>query len=132
MITDVPDFSGVWVEPNPVVGPPMHLQLIQSGSKVQVRVSYRVTFSGSIAGVGIIENGTATWTLPQGCIGRFQWPGYNYDNPGVNKVSLSLRDPAEPGQPGRLLVFVQEIQWNAPCANHQIGTERIQRTLKRQ
>jgi hypothetical protein len=131
--SDSPDFSGVWVETHPAGGPPVRLLLIQSGSQVQVRLSYRDTFSDLIFGAGTIENGTATWTLRQSCVGRFRWPGYNYDNPGVNRFSLSLRDPGEPGQPGPRLIYVQESQWNVPCAsNHPIGTERIQKILKRQ
>jgi hypothetical protein len=131
--SDMPDFSGLWVEMDPAVGPPMRLQLNQSGSELQVRMSYRDTPPYSVFGVAAIENGAASWTLPQSCIARFQWPGYSYDNPGINRFSLSLRDPADPGQPGPLLVYVQETEWHVPCANnHPIGTERIEKILRRQ
>jgi hypothetical protein len=130
---DVPDFSGLWVETQPAGGPPMRLQLTQSGARVQVRLSYRDSFPDAPFDIATIENGAATWTMPQGCIARFQWPGYNYDHPGVNTFTLSLRQPTEVGQSAPLLVYVQETRWNAPCANnHPIGTERVQKILRRQ
>jgi hypothetical protein len=129
--SEMPDFSGVWVETHSVSGPPLRLQLVQSDSKVQIRTSRNGAFSDPVFGVGTIENGSATWTSRQGCIARFQWPGYDYGNPGINTFTLSLRDP-EPGQPGPLLVFLTETHWNAPCAsNHPIGIERVERTLQR-
>jgi hypothetical protein len=124
---DLSDFSGIWSVVQPAGGPPFRLQLTQSGSKVQVRLSGRDTFPDAVFGVATIENGVATWTAPQGCEQRFQWPGYNYDNPGTNTFTLSLR------QPGPSLVYVQETRWNVPCANnHPIGTERVERILKRE
>src|SRR5215471_4780475 len=127
--SDFPDFSGEWMEIRPASGSPMLLQLTQSGSRVQIRLSYREPIPDRAFGVATIENGTATLTMPQGCDARFQWPGYNYDNPGLNTFTMSLR-PAEPGQPGPLLVYVQETRWNVPCANnHPIGTERVQKIL---
>lgn len=131
--SDISDFLGIWVETQPKSGKPMRMQLTQSGSQVQVRISSRDYFPDHIFGVAAIENGTATWTTPQACVARFRWAGYNYDNPGVNIITLSLRQPTEPGESGPLLVYVQETHWNAPCANnHPIGTERIQKILKRQ
>jgi hypothetical protein len=130
--SEVPDFSGVWVETQPNSGPPMQLQVTQSGSRVQVRISYGDSFSDRNFGVGTVENGAAIWTIREGCVARFRWPGYNYDNPGLSTFTLSLRHPAEPGEPGPLLVYVQEIHWNVPCAsNHRIGTERVQKILRR-
>lgn len=130
--SDAPDFSGVWVETQPDSGLPMRLQLVQTGSRVQVRISYRDTFLGAVFGIAVIESGTASWTAREECVARFQWSGYNYDDPGVSKFTLSLRQPAEPGQPGPLLVYAQETHWNAPCANnHPIGIERTQKILRR-
>jgi len=130
--SDVPDFSGVWVETQPESGPQLRLQLTQFGSRVQVRMSRRDYFPDRVFGVAAIENGTALWSTPQACVAPFRWPGYNYDNPGVNTYTLSLRQPTEAGEPGPLLVYVQETHWNVPCAsNHPIGTERIQKILKR-
>jgi hypothetical protein len=130
--SDAPDFSGVWLETQPDSGPPMRLQLVQTGSRVQVRISYRDTFPNFVFGMASIENETASWTDRLACVARFQWPGYNYDDPGVSKFTLSLRQPAEPGQPGPLLVYVQETHVNAPCANnHPIGIERTQKILRR-
>jgi hypothetical protein len=133
LASDVPDFSGIWTVLQPSGGPPFRLQLTQSGSRVQVRISARDSFPDAVFGVADIENGIATWTAPQGCIARFQWPGYQYDNPGVNTFTLSLRQPTGPGQTGPLLVYTQITQWNVPCANnHPIGTERVQRIMVRQ
>lgn len=130
--SDVPDLSVVWVETQPESGPPMRLQLTQSGSRLQVRISFRDTFPDAVFRTVTIENGTASWTIPQGCIARFRWPGYNYDNPGSTTFTLSLREPAEPGESGPLLVYVQKTHWNVPCAsNHPIGTEQVQRILRR-
>src|SRR5580700_5727888 len=70
---DLPDFNGEWVEIQPSSGPPERLQLTQSGSRVQVRISYRESFSEAVFGTATIENGTATWTLPQACVARFLW-----------------------------------------------------------
>jgi hypothetical protein len=71
-----------------------------------------------------------TWTTRQDCTARFQWPGYNYDNPGINTYTLSLRQPTDPGESEPLLVYLQETRWNAPCAdNHPIGTERTRKIL---
>jgi hypothetical protein len=131
--SDVPDFSGVWVETQPDSGPPLRLQLTQSGSRVQVRISYRDSFPEVVFGIAMIANGTASWTMPQNCVARFRWPGYKYDHPGVNTFTLSLRQPTKPGEPGPLLVYVQETHWSVPCANnHPIGTERTQKILRRQ
>jgi hypothetical protein len=94
--SDVPDFSGVWVEIQPDSAPLLRLQLIQSGLKVQIRASRRDTFSDSVFGVGTIENGIVTWSGREGCVERFQWSGYNYDNPGVDMYSLSLRSATGP------------------------------------
>ncbi len=128
----VPDFSGVWVETQPNSGSPLRLQLTQSGSRVQVRMSYRDYFPDRIFGVATIKHETAGWSAPQGCDARFRWPGYDYDNPGVSTFTLSLRQPTEPVESGTLLVYVQQTRWNAPCANnHPIGTERTQKILKR-
>jgi len=128
---DLPDFSGEWIEIQPDHGPPLGLQLMQSGSRVRVRGSYRDSFSEKDVATATIDNGTATFTLSQGCVARFQWPGYNYDSPGKNVFTLSLRQPAETGQPKPLLIYVQESYWYAPCSNHQIGVERIEKVLKR-
>jgi hypothetical protein len=129
----VPDFSGVWVETQPNGISPLHLELIHSGSRVQVRISRYDYFPDHVFGVATVENGTASWSAPQGCAAQFRWPGYKYDNPGVNIYTLSLRQPTEPGESGPLLVYVQETHWNAPCANnHSIGTERTQKILRRQ
>lgn len=131
--SDVPDFSGTWSVQQPAGGPRFRLQLTQSGSRVEVRVSGSDSFPDAVFGVATIENGTATWTAPQGCIARFRWTGYKYDNPGLNTFTLSLRPPSEPGQGGPLLIYEQETRWNVPCAtNHPIGTERIQRILTRE
>jgi hypothetical protein len=130
--SDLPDFSGVWVETQSRSGPPLRLELTQSGSRVQVRISSRDYFPDAVFGVAAIENGTATWTSPQGCIARFRWPGYNYDNPGATTFTLSLRQPSDPGESGPLLVYSRETHWNVPCAaNHPIGTERAETILKR-
>lgn len=118
------------MEAQPESGPPLQLQLTQSGSRVQVRTSFRDYFPDRVFGVATIENGTAIWSEPQSCVARFQWPGYSYENPGVNTFALSLRQPTEPGP--LLLVYVQETHWNVPCANnHPIGIERVQRMLRR-
>ena len=131
--SDVPDFSGTWSVLRPAGGPRFRLQLTQSGLRVLVRLSGSDSFPDAVFGVATIENGSASWTAPQGCIARFRWPGYNYENPGVNTIMLSLRQPAEPGQAGPLLVYVQETRWNVPCAsNHPIGTERVERILTRE
>ncbi len=131
--SDVPDFSGVWVETQPESGPPMRLQVTQSGSRLQVRISFRDDyFPDAVFRTATIENGAASWTIPQGCIARFRWLGYNYDNPGLTTFTLSLREPAESGESGPLLVYVQKIHWDVPCAsNHPIGTEQVQRILRR-
>jgi hypothetical protein len=129
-----PDFNGVWVETHPESGPPMRLQLIQNGTQVQVRMSYRDHFSADhVDGVANVENGVGMWSEPIGCSPRYQHPGFDYRNPGVNTTALSLADSTDPGEPGPLLVYTQEIRWNAPCANnHPIGTERLRKILRRQ
>jgi hypothetical protein len=129
----MPDFSGVWLETQPESGPPVQLQLVQYGSRVQVRISYRDYFSDKISAQATLENGTASWSLRQSCVGQFRWPGYNYDNPGASMVTLSLRHSIDPGVSEPLLVYTQETRWDVPCANnHPIGVERVQKLLKRQ
>jgi hypothetical protein len=133
LASDAPDFSGVWVEISPKSGPPLRIQLTQSGSRVQVRLSGRDNFPDRVLGVATIEDGTAVWRATQACVEQFQWPGYNYDKPGVNTFTLALRQPTQLDEPGPLLVFVVETHWKVPCAsNHPIGTERTQRILRRQ
>jgi hypothetical protein len=124
-------FSGLWVELRPDSGPPMRLKLTQAGSQVQVRLSYRESFTDRVFGVATIENDRATWTGPQSCIDRFRSPGYNYDNPGANTFTLSLGKPIDAAHPGPSLLYIQEVQWNAPCGGHPIGTERIRKILTR-
>jgi hypothetical protein len=127
--SDAPDFSGVWAETQPGNGRPLRLQLTQSGSQVQVRISYGDAFPNKLLATATLQNGTAVWTLPQSCIARFRWAGYNYDHPGASTFTLSL----QAGESGPQLVYVEETRWNAPCANnHPVGTERIQKILKRQ
>ncbi len=110
----------------------MRLQVTQSGSRMQVRISFRDDYFPAAFRTATIENGAASWTIPQGCTARFRWLGYNYDNPGLNTFTLSLRQLAESGDSSPLLVYVQKIRWNVPCAsNHPIGTEQIQRILRR-
>lgn len=100
---------------------------------MQVRLSYRDTFPDAPFGNAMIENETAVWTAPQGCIGRFRWNGYDYQNPGLNTFKLSLRSPNGRTETSPLLVYVQESRWDAPCAaNHPIGIERIEKLLRRQ
>jgi hypothetical protein len=99
---------------------------------VQVRSSYRDYFPGRIFGVATLENGTAAWTLPQTCVAKFRWPGYDYDSPGVNTFTLSFRNSTDSRGSEPLLIYMQETRWNVPCANnHRIGTERVQRILRR-
>jgi hypothetical protein len=130
--SDVPGFTGVWMELQPKSGPAMRLQVTQLGSRLQVRISYRDFFSDAVFGVATVENGTPVWTSPQGCAARFRRLGYDYDNPGLNTFTLSLHQPAEPGELSPRLVYVQETRWNVPCANnHPIGTERVERILGR-
>jgi hypothetical protein len=125
-------FSGVWVETQPDHGAPLRLELTQSGTRLQVRSSFRDYFRDKIVDVATLENGTAVWSVPQACVARFRWPGYNYDNPGVNTYTLSLRNSSDSGGSETVLVYVQETRWNVPCANnHPIGTERVQRILRR-
>jgi hypothetical protein len=124
-------FSGLWVELRPDNGPPMRLKVTQAGSQVQVRLSYRDTFPDRVFGVATIENDRATWTGPMSCAVQFRSPGYNYDNPGVDTVTLSLGKPIDGGQPGPSLLYIQDLQWNAPCGGHPIGTERIRKILTR-
>lgn len=126
---DGPDFSGIWIEVSQHSGPAMRLRLDQSGSRVEVRITANEQFPDKVFGVATIENGTAIWSGPQSCVGRFQSPGYSYDDPSVNRFKLSL-SPAAPGEEP-LLVFVEETQWKAPCGGHPIGVERIERTFKR-
>ena len=126
--SDSPDFSGVWVETQPDSSRPLRLQLTQSGSQVQVRISRGDSFPEKIFATATLQNGTAVWTLPQSCIARFRWAGYNYDHPGTSTFTLSL----QAGESGLQLVYVEETRWNAPCANnHPVGTERVQKILKR-
>ena len=111
----------------------MRLQLTPASPRLQIRVSYSGSFSVAPSATATIQNGIASWTLRQGCVARFQWPGYKYDNPGVDTVTLSLRQSEDPGQAGPELVYVQETHWNVPCAsNHPIGTERTVKILHRQ
>jgi hypothetical protein len=107
----------------------MRLKLSQTGSQVQVWVTYRDSFSDRVSAIGALENDTVTWTGPQGCVARFRSPGYDYSNPGQYTVTLSLRHPADGAQPGPVLLYTQDTQWNAPCGGHPIGTERLQRVL---
>jgi hypothetical protein len=126
-----PSFSGLWVELRPDSGPPMRLKLTQAGSQVQVRLSYRDSFPDRVFRVATIENDRATWTGPQSCVAQFRSPGYNYDNPGANTFTLSLGKPIDGGQTEPLLLYIQDVQWNAPCGGHPIGTERIRKILTR-
>lgn len=125
-------FSGVWVELRPASGPAMRLKLTQTGSQVQVRLSYRDSFPDRAFAVAAIENDKVTWTAAMSCAVQFRSTGYNYDNPGIYTVTLSLGKPIVVGDPRPSLLYIQEFQWNAPCGGHPIGTERIQKILTRQ
>ncbi len=125
-----PNFSGLWVEVRPASGPPMRLKLTQAGSRVQVYLSYRDSFSAAVVDEAIIEDDRAVWTMRQSCVVQFRSPGYNYDNPGKNTFTLSLGQSID-GQPGPVLYYIQETQWNAPCGGHPIGIERIRKVLIR-
>jgi hypothetical protein len=113
-------FSGVWAETKPTSGPPMRIKFAQNGSQLMIWLSYSDSFSDGATATATIKNGVATWASPQSCVDRFQSPGYNYDNPGMNTFALSFLQ-AE-GQPGPVLVYTQVTQWNAPCGGHPIGT----------
>jgi hypothetical protein len=126
-----PSFSGLWIELRQDSGPPMRLKLTQGGAQVQVWLSYRDSFSDRVFGVATIENDRATWTGPQSCAVQFRSPGYNYDHPGVNTFTLSLGKPIDGVQPGPSLLYIQDVQWSAPCGGHPIGTERIRKILTR-
>jgi hypothetical protein len=127
-----PSFSGIWVELRPASGPAMRLRLTQTRSQVQVRLSYRDSFPDRVFGVATLEDDRATWTAPMSCAVQFRSLGYNYDNPGIDTVALSLGKPIVVGDLRPSLLYIQEFQWNAPCGGHPIGTERIQKILTRQ
>jgi len=112
----------------PAGGRPMRIKLSQDGSQVTVRLSYSDSFSGRVFGAATVRNGVATWTVPQGCVERFQSPGYNYDNPGLNTFTLSFL-PADGQQRRPVLVYTQVTLWNVLCGNHRIGTEGLQKVL---
>jgi hypothetical protein len=122
-----PVFSGVWTETRPAKGRPMRIKLSQDGAQVMVWLSYSDSFSGRVFGAATVRNGVATWAAPQGCVERFQSPGYNYDNPGLNTFTLSFL--AANGQLRPVLVYTQVTLWNVPCGNHRIGTEGVQKVL---
>ena len=73
--SEVPGFSGTWVEAQPKSGRALRLQVIQLASRVQVRISYSDAFPDRTFGEATVENGTASWTAPQSCVARFQGPG---------------------------------------------------------
>jgi hypothetical protein len=106
--SDVPDFAGVWVEIKPASGPPARLKVTQSGSRLQIWLSYFEGFPDPPWGVAQIEKGSAIFARPQACNPPFRWDGYNYDNPGLNTFTLSLRQPTGPGDLSPLLVYLQE------------------------
>ena len=106
----------------------MRIKLSQDGSQVTVRLSYSDSFSGRVFGAATVRNGVATWTAPQGCVERFQSPGYNYDNPGLNTFTLSFL-PADGQQRRPVLVYTQVTLWNVLCGNHRIGIEGLQKVL---
>lgn len=124
-------FAGTWVQTDAPKGtPPMRLDLTPNGSQLTLRLSYSeakgtVVGNASVQGSGttLVQGSVATLTIPQGCAQQFQKPGYSYDNPGSNVFTLTLK--------GSTLLFQHETRWTAPCANHPIGTERVEATLQR-
>jgi hypothetical protein len=124
-----PGFSGLWMETNPQSGPPMRLKLTQNGSQLEVRMSYNGNFDGPPFGLATIYNNMATWSLPQGCAPRFRTAGYDYTNPGVNTFTIVLRQSVNSGIQTWVIRYSQDIQWNAPCGGHAVGTERIRKVL---
>ena len=119
------EFGGRWLEEHPQSGPPMRLRLIPNDNQVAVHLSYTDTFSDDIFGTAIIRGNLASWSAPQSCAPQFQSPGYNYNNPGANFFSMTIRN--DDGR--RMLIYTQITRWNAPCGGNPIGTQRIQKTL---
>jgi hypothetical protein len=125
------NFAGVWVETHPHSGPPMRLQLLPAGDRIEIWFSYRDVFPSRPERVAAIENDRLTWSTGQGCAMRWRSPGYDYTSPGVNTFWLRLGEVTVKGKQTPALLYMQEVQWNAPCGGHPIGKERIEKTLLR-
>jgi hypothetical protein len=120
----VPNLAGTWLEIHPKdPANPLRLKVVQSGTQITCYISYTQVFSGRADLQATINGGRATTSLPQECAPRFQKPGYNYDNPGVNIFNISLR--------GSTLVYEQDTKWTSPCDGHPIGVEQNVRALQR-
>ena len=119
------EFGGLWLEEHPQSGAPLRLRLIQNDNQVAVHLSYTDSFSNDVFGTATIRGNVASWSMPQSCALQFQSPGYNYDNPGTNFFSMTIRN--EDGR--RMLIYTQTTRWNAPCGGNPIGTQRLQKAL---
>ena len=122
--TNEPNFAGIWSEVNPKdPGRPMQLRIVRNGAQIAGFISYTGTFSNKPLIEAEITQGRATTSRPQSCAPQFQKPGYNYDEPGVNIFTLSLR--------GSTLMYEQDTKWSSPCDGHPIGVEQTVRELQR-
>ena len=101
----------------------MRLKVVQSGAQIACYISYTQVFRDRPDHQATISQGRATASMPARRDPRFQHPGYNYDNPGVNIVNFSLR--------GSILVFDIDTKWTSPCARNPVGTEQVIRGLQR-
>jgi TIR domain len=122
--SSIPNFAGVWAEINPKdAASPLRLKVEQSGAQISLYISYTQVFSNRADFEAAVSQGRATTSMRQGCGPKFQKPGYNYDNPGVNIFTVSLRGPN--------LVYEQDTKWTSPCDGHPIGVEKNSRELQR-
>jgi hypothetical protein len=120
----IPNFAGVWAEINPKdTAHPLRLKIEQRGSEISLYISYTQVFSNRAFFEAAITQGRATKSMSQGCAPRFQQSGYNYDNPGVNILNVSLH--------GSTLVYDQDTKWTSPCDGHPIGIQQNTRELQR-
>ena len=120
----VPNFAGIWAEINPEdPAHPLRLRVVQSGAQIACYTSYTQVFGNGADLEATISQGRATTAMPQGCSPKFQKAGYNYDKPGIDIRSISLR--------GSILVYEQDTKWTSPCDGHSIGVEQDIRELNR-
>jgi hypothetical protein len=120
-----PNFAGLWQEIDPQgkdAGNPMRLKIVQNGPELMAYISYTGLFSDRPFFNAALSGGTATASLLQSCALSNQTSGYNYENPGVNILNITLR--------GSILIYEQDTKWTSPCGGHPIGIEQSSKQLK--
>ncbi len=85
-------------------------------------ITYTQAFGSAPFLEATISEGRARTSIPQGCATKFQHARYDYNNPGVNIFTVSLR--------GATLVYEQDTKWTSPCDGHPIGVEANIRHLQ--